>query len=39
MLRIAIASPPSSSVTTTARRWIPPVDRMATFGWLMMGKP
>ena len=32
-----MASVPSSAVTTTGRRFTPSVDRMATWGWLMIG--
>jgi hypothetical protein len=34
---MAIDSDPSPWVTTTGRRAIPSVARMATWGWLMIG--
>ena len=38
-LRATMASLPNSSLTTTGRFSMPPTPRMATCGWLMMGKP
>jgi len=37
--RIAMLSLPSSSVTTTGRFLMAPMPRIATWGWLMMGRP
>jgi hypothetical protein len=39
MVRIAIVSVPSGSVTTLGRFSIAPTPRMATCGWLMIGAP
>src|SRR5438034_3623920 len=39
MVRIAIVSVPSGSVTTLGRFSIAPTPRIATWGWLMIGAP
>src|ERR1035441_4920175 len=39
MVRMAMESLPSLSVTTTGSLAMPPMPRMAACGWLMMGMP